>query len=217
MGEVPAPTRSPLKTISEIVLREPDRGNKGNASLQLYNFRNNSMYPLEFLYWLYGAIKLGNLKSIDINSETQSIVLEHIKLVKSYERNVISMAAEKLCKPLTKEEIEAINFVKGIDVTINTENVNREYLLDLVLKIQALVKTMFYEKQNLFCYYLQGAFELTELDQIVLTPEVIKACVDGRFKTEILFYFKLTNDEVLAGTPLENFKLQVDRSLWTAC
>jgi hypothetical protein len=175
------------------------------------------MYPIEFLYWLYGAIKLGNLKSIDIGSETQEIVLEHIKLVKSYEANVISMAKDKHCKPLTKEEIEAINYIKTIDVAINTDSVNREFLLEVVLKTQVLVKTLMYEKQSLFCYYLQGAFELTELDQIVITPEVIKACVDGRFKQEILFYFKLTGEEVLTGAVLENFKKQVDRSLWTAC
>lgn len=180
--------------------------------LGVYNYGHITMYPIEFLYWIYGAIKLGNLNQIVAGSQTSLIITDHVKLVADYKRLCL-----ELSKDHSPKELEMFEYITLIGQRCESGTVNGTMILEIVTKIQNLIFGNYHEKQNLLLYFLQGAFELTDYNQIKITKEIINSVVDGRYKKELLFYFILTEDQYLTGKALENLKSRVDRALRTAC
>jgi hypothetical protein len=177
------------------------------------------MHPLEFLYWLLGAITLGKLYSLEPNTEVFDIVFDHIELVKSRENNLQSMIKDGFSKPDCEKVIEFYQFIINLESTLENNSLALSNLELLGYEIKELVLGFDYEKKNQLLYYLQGAFELVEVDKIKISLETIKQFKERnlRFNSELLFYFVLTGVDVIEGVALDNLKAKVDRALWTAC
>jgi hypothetical protein len=175
------------------------------------------MHPVEFLYWLMGAIKLGNLCPLQINSPSFVIVFEHIELVKQRHTLQLEIGEDRNFKDIENEK-DLYQMVLYLEAELKASNQGLKDLELIAYKISDAVKGYYYERKNQMLYYLQGAFELTDLDQIKITRELIfNFSSDYRLRNELLFFFKLTGSELIDGLPLDNLKAQVDRALWTAC
>jgi hypothetical protein len=175
------------------------------------------MHPVEFLYWFMGAIRLGNLALLEVNSPCFLTVIEHIELVKDRNRLQILIGQDCNLKDIEYEK-ELYDYVLLIESDLRGNNQDIKSLELIAFKISEIVNGFYYDRKNQMLYYLQGAFELTNLSKIKINHEVIfKFSSDFKMRKELLFYFKLTGCEFIDGRALDNLKALVDRALWTAC
>jgi hypothetical protein len=149
------------------------------------------MRTQEFLYWLLGAVELGGF--VEQNDKTKSIILRHIKMVEAYGHN----------KP--SDDYNLVMMIKGI-VTLGS--IKEDNLHDLVKAIQSqLITTKEHMHSTMIAYYIQGAYELCDINKI-------KICswVTSKFPKEKLCYaidsiFLMTNNQGdFSLLELERFK-----------
>ena len=162
------------------------------------------MNPLEFVFWLYGAVELGDVSSLVVGSDVCDNVLAHVKLV----------IEDHGFKP---EEYPIDKILEFEGKIKDRQLLSRSEIVVTLNELKSYYWSKFEVRKEIFLYYLQGAFETTDVEKIKLSEEAVKQGPAGLYKNELLFYFMITKNPFIEQEHLYNLKSRVRLRLAKAC
>jgi hypothetical protein len=156
------------------------------------------MHAISFMYWFYGAIQAGQVSIINRGSVLANNVLAHIELVEEMNEYIDSR---------TKASLEMIYQIKGL---ISFNGLNNDNILELQTMIESIIANYENKPRTCAAYYLQGAFELGDIEYVRIYQSYIVDFPDCDLVEKLKFLFQICDQRFLSLEMTINLKIYVD-------